>query len=131
MSQLNGQSRYNRYYAPTGLMVLRGPRGVPEKGSRWILADDHGYAETIYMEDDKAINPNTFYIENLEIKTQVRRKGHGRNLYFKVEQFAKNIGAEWIQIDSETEALGFWEKMGFNETGREFYGNKINMIKKI
>ena len=50
---------------------------------------------------------------------------------FKVEQFAKNIGAEWIQIDSETEALGFWEKMGFLETGREFYGNKINMIKKI
>jgi GNAT superfamily N-acetyltransferase len=112
-------------------MVLRGPRGVPEKGSRWILADDNGFAETLFMEDERAINPNTFYVENMEIKTQIRRKGHGRSLFLKIEQFAKNIGAEWIQIDSEIEALGFWEKMGFHETGREFYGNKINMIKKI
>jgi len=112
-------------------MVLRGPRSEPKKGSRWILADNHGYAETVYLEDQKAINSNTFYIENLEIKTQLRKKGYGRLLFSKIEQFAKNIGAKWIQIDSETEAVGFWEKMGFNETDKEVYSNKVNMVKKI
>jgi GNAT superfamily N-acetyltransferase len=112
-------------------MVLRGPVGEPKKGSRWILADSHGYAETVYLEDQKAINSNTFYIENLEIKTQQRKKGYGKILFSKIEQFAKNIGAEWIQIDSETDALGFWKKMGFKETEKEFYNNKVNMVKKI
>jgi ribosomal protein S18 acetylase RimI-like enzyme len=123
--------RYTRFYAPKNLMVLRGPRGEPKKGSRWILANNHGYAETVYLEDQKAINSNTFYIENLEIKTQQRKKGYGRTLFSKIEQFAKNIGAKWIQIDSESNAVGFWKKMGFTETEKEFYSNKVNMVKKI
>lgn len=125
------KKRYERFYAPKDLMVLRGTRGLPKKGSRLILADIHGYAEVYYMLDKEAINQNSLYIENLEVKSHERRKGYGRRLYHKIEQLAQNIGAEWIQIDSEPDAVNFWKKLGFMKTHKEFYGKKVNMIKKI
>lgn len=131
MSHLAIEKRHRRSYSPEGLMVLRGPGEHYDQGSRWVVGDRNGYAELLYMHDSRSFQKNALYIEHLAIKEPIRGRGHGRKLYKKVEAFARNIGAEYIQLDSEKEALGFWVKMGFMELDVVYYQNKIAMIKKI
>jgi len=123
--------RHQRSYSPPGLRVLRGPGDAYGKGARWMVADGHGFASVELMRDHSALHPDTMYIEHLEVSQENRDQGHGRGLFRKVEAFAANVGAEWLQIDSEAEAEGFWRRMGFQETGKVFYAGKVSMAKKI
>lgn len=123
--------RHRRSYSPDGLMVLRGPGESYGEGSAWTLGDEHGYAQVVLLPDSRAIHPETLYIENIEVKTDRRGRGHGRELYRKTQVFAVNVGAAWIQVDSEEEAVGFWVKMGFTETGLRFYAEKRSLVKRI
>lgn len=131
MSQFIVSERHRRSYSPSGLSVLRGPGEEYEAGSHWIVGDQHGYAEIRLMHDSKAYHYNTLYIENIVIKEPQRGHGYGRNLYQKIEEFARNINLEYIQIDSEQEANGFWHKMGFTDIDVIYYQNKTAMIKEI
>jgi len=130
-SDASGEARRRRSYTPEGLYVVKGPGESYGKGSVWVLGDEHGYLQAALLHDSQAIHPDTLYIENLEVKPGSRGRGHGKALYHKAERFAENIGAEWIQIDSETDAVGFWAEMGFKETGRLFYAGKTSMVKRI
>ncbi len=123
--------RRRRSYMPEGLFVITGPGESYGKGSLWILGDENGYVQAAFLRDKQAIHPDTLYIENIEVKPDLRGRGHGRALYLKAERFAENIGAEWIQVDSEAEAVGFWSEMGFTETDKLFYAGKTSMVKKI
>lgn len=111
--------------------MVKGPGESYGKGSVWVLGDDHGYVQATLLHDSRAIHPDTLYIENMEVKPDLRGRGLGRALYDKAERFAENVGAEWIQIDSEADAVGFWVEMGFRETGRLFYAGKKSMVKRI
>jgi len=126
-----GEARRRRSYTPEGLFVITGPGESYGKGSAWMLGGEHGYLQVALLHDSEAIHPDTLYIENMEVKAGLRGRGHGKALYHKAERFAENIGAKWIQIDSEAEAVGFWAEMGFKETGRLFYGGKTSMVKRI
>ncbi len=123
--------RHMRSYAPAGLMVLRGPGEDFGKGSHWVVGSMHGYAEVILMKDRDAIHQDTFYVEHIVVKEQERGNGYGKALYALVEEFARNVGAEWIQIDSEPEAVGFWRKMDYTELDRVFYKDKTAMVKRL
>ena len=123
--------RYLRSYSPEGLMVLRGPGESYGEGSTWMVADEHGHAQVTLLPGSEAAHSGTLYVENLEVLEGARGGGHGRALYLKTERFAENVGAEWVQIDSEEEAVGFWARMGFEETGLRFYAGKRSMVKKI
>lgn len=123
--------RHMRSYSPMGLLVLRGPKEEYGKGSHWVVGDEHGYAEVILMKDRNAVHSDTFYIEHIVIREQERGKGYGRTLYAKVEEFARNVGTEWMQIDSEPETVGFWKKMSYTELDRVFYKDKTAMVKRI
>ena len=123
--------RHRRPYSPPGLRVLGGPGNTYEKGARWLIADDHGFASVELMRDQSALHPDTMYIEHLEVGEGERGRGHGRSLLEKVEAFAANVGARWLQIDSEAEAAGFWLRMGFQETGEVLYAGKVSMVKRI
>lgn len=125
------KARHRRSYSPDGLMVLRGPRDDYGPGSHWIVGDEFGYAEIILMDDSKAYQPNTLYIENIVIKENQRGNGYGRTLHKKIESFARNIGVAFIQIDSEAEAVGFWEKMNYKKIDAVYYQNKTGMIKPV
>jgi ribosomal protein S18 acetylase RimI-like enzyme len=125
------KSRHQRSYSPDGLMVFRGPDEDYGPGSHWIVGDEFGYAEIMWMDDSKAYQPNTMYIENIVIKEPKRGQGHGRTLYAKIEDFARNLGVNYIQIDSEAEALGFWEKMNYKKIDAVYYQNKTAMIKQV
>ena len=123
--------RHLRSYAPDDLFVFRGPKEDYGKGSHWVVGDEYGYAEVILMRDSDAIQPDTFYIEHIVIKKKERGNGYGRTLYLKVEEFARNVGAGWMQIDSEQEAVGFWRKMEYTELDRVFYKDKTAMVKRL
>jgi ribosomal protein S18 acetylase RimI-like enzyme len=129
--QKTAEARRLRPYAPEGLMVLRGPGERYGEGSRWTLADGHGFAEVELMRGSESLRPGTLYVENLEVKREDRGMGHGEALFLRVQGFARNVGALWMQIDSERDAVGFWLRVGFEETGRTFYGGKVSMIKRV
>ncbi len=130
-SDARGEGRRRRSYTPDGLIVVKGPGESYGKGSIWVLGDEHGCLQAVLLHDSRALHPDTLYIENMEVKPDRRGRGHGRALYRKAERFAENVGAEWMQIDSEADAVGFWAKMGFRETGRLFYAGKTSMVKRI
>ena len=96
-----------------------------------MVGDEHGYAELRLMNDSKAYTPNSLYIENIIIKEPLRVRGYGKELYQKIERFAQNIGADFIQIDSESDVIGFWRKMGFKELDIVYYQNKTAMNMKL
>lgn len=129
--QKRGEARRRRSYTPEGLIVVKGPGESYGKGSIWALGDENGYLQATLLHDSQAIHPDTLYIENMEVKPDRRGRGHGRALYLKAERFAENVGVEWIQIDSEADAVGFWSEMGFKETGRLFYAGKTSMVKRV
>ncbi len=128
---MKASERHTRTYSPEGLMVLRGPKEEYGKGSHWVVGNEHGYAEIILMKDRGALHPDTLYIEHIVIKEQERGNGYGRTLYALVEEFARNVGAVWIQIDSEPEAVGFWRKMDYTELEKVFYKDKTAMVKRL
>lgn len=131
IEKVSQSRRHQRPYSPPGLRVLRGPGESYEKGARWMIADGHGFASVELMRDQSALHPDTMYIEHLEVSLGDRCQGQGRGLFRKVEVFAANVGAEWLQIDSEADAAGFWQRMGFQDTGKVFYGGKVSMVKRV
>jgi len=124
-------NRHQRSYSPKALRVLRGPGEKYGERSHWVVCDDAGYAELYLMPDSEAYYENTLYVENLVVKEGFRGRGFGRRLCHKIELFAKNIGVEYIQLDSERESYGFWRKMGYREIDEVYYQNKIAMIKRL
>ena len=130
MSQFIVRKRHRRSYAPEGLMVLRGPKENFKPGSHWVVADENGHAELVLMDDARAYQKNTLYIENIVIKEPRRRKGHGRRLYHKIEVFARKLGVDYLQLDSENDVIDFWRKMGFKEIDLIYYKEKTAMIKE-
>lgn len=131
MSQFTISERHQRSYSPLGLMVLSGPGEEYKAGSHWMVGDQNGYAEIRLMHDSKAYMKNTLYVEHLVIKEDRRRRGYGSMLFRKIEAMARNLGVDYVQLDSESDAVGFWYKMGFTALDVIYYQNKTAMIKEI
>jgi GNAT superfamily N-acetyltransferase len=112
-------------------MILRGPGEDYGPGSHWVVGDQHGFAEVKLMHDSMAYNKNTMYIDHIAIREDQRGKGFGRLLFKKTEKFARNLGVDYIQLDSESEAVGFWKKMGFKKLDVVYYKEKTAMIKRV
>jgi GNAT superfamily N-acetyltransferase len=123
--------RYSRSYTPEGLRVLRGAGEDFKKGDYWMVDNDHGYAEVQLMKKRDSYHPESFYIEHIVINKAERGNGYGKELYLLVEEMAKKLGSNWIQIDSETEAVGFWIKMGYTRLDKLYYKDKTAMVKRL
>jgi ribosomal protein S18 acetylase RimI-like enzyme len=112
-------------------MVIKGPGEEFGPGSHWVLGDLNGFAEVSYLTSPMMKQKNTLYIENMSIKESLRGRGLGRLLYLKIEEFARNIGTECIQLDSEPNSVFFWKKMGFKKIDVAYFKNKVAMFKLI
>ena len=123
--------RHSRSYTPEGLKVLRGAGEEYKAGDYWIVGNDHGYAEVQLMKKRDAYHPESFYIEHIVIKEAERGNGFGKILYLLVEEMARKLGSKWIQIDSEPEAVGFWDKMGYTRLEKVYYKDKTAMVKRL
>ncbi len=96
-----------------------------------MVGDQNGYAEIRLMHDSKAYMKNTLYVEHIVVKENKRGVGNGSLLFRKIEAMARNIGVDYVQLDSESDAVGFWYKMGFTALDVIYYQNKTAMIKEI
>ena len=131
MSQFTVRKRHRRSYSPEGLMSLRGPKEDYKPGSHWVVGNHHGYAEVQLMKKRDSYHPESFYIEQIVINESDRGKGYGKSLYLLVEEMARKLGSKWIQVDSEPEAVGFWDKMGYTKLDKVYYKDKTAMVKKL
>ena len=123
--------RHSRSYTPEGLKVLRGAGEEYKAGDYWMVGNDHGYAEVQLMKKRDSYHSESFYIEHIVINKEERGNWYGKNLYLLVEEMARRLGSKWIQIDSEPEAVGFWDKMGYTKLEKVYYKDKTAMVKRL
>jgi ribosomal protein S18 acetylase RimI-like enzyme len=63
------------------------------------------------------------HVFGLFVRPEARRRGIGTLMLQAVARVAREHGARWIVVDLELgneEALRFYERLGFEETGRRF-----------
>ena len=66
----------------------------------------------LYVEDDKAS------LEHLWVLPEYMGKGVGRKLFEHALSRCKEIGAKILEIESDPNALGFYERMGAKKVGQ-------------
>ena len=96
-----------------------------------MVGNDHGYAEVQLMKKRDSYHSESFYIEHIVINKEERGNWYGKNLYLLVEEMARRLGSKWIQIDSEPEAVGYWDKMGYTKLEKVYYKDKTAMVKRL
>jgi GNAT superfamily N-acetyltransferase len=112
-------------------MVIKGPGENFGPGSHWTLGDLYGFAKVTLMNQALIYQQNTLYIEHMAIKKSLRGRGFGGLLYRKIEEFARNIGAQFVQLDSEPDSVLFWLKMGFKKMDVIYFKDKVAMVKSV
>ena len=97
------QSNENRKYNPT----------TEAKVDAFSETDDIGYPDSHLGLQVR--------IDNIVVPKSKRSKGIGTKEFNSIVKWAKSIGAEQIIIESERDAIPFWEKMGFeiNDQGSD------------
>ena len=76
-----------------------------------------------------------FQIRGMAVLENQRKKDFGKKLLIHCEKECRNQDANLIWFNARTEAVGFYEKMGYQKTGTPFeipdVGEHIIMLKKI
>ena len=65
--------------------------------------------------------PGGVELKKLYLDSDVRGRGHAREIAGLIEEYAVAVGAPWIELWSDTRFLaahGFYEKCGYRRTGR-------------
>jgi len=64
-------------------------------------------------------------IERVCILKEYRNAGYGKFLMGYLIEYIKSLGYKEIQLASQTRAIGFYEKLGFQKYGNEFLDANI------
>jgi GNAT superfamily N-acetyltransferase len=56
------------------------------------------------------------FLLDTTVRTDMRRRGIGRELVRRAEELAREGGAEWLHVDFEARLRAFYEKCGFRGT---------------
>ena len=115
------------------LRVIFGPRRHLAMGETpsWMVETDYGEAILNIIPEEESVHSDTLYIEDFRIKLDFRGSGHGTKLFQEVENFAKRVGADWLELNSVPTAIDFWHKMGFRLTEEVLSGLRPTMIKQV
>lgn len=80
------------------------------------------------------VNGRFLHVGRVAVKSHLRNKGYGKQLFEHIEQYAKSIKVSAIELGAIETAVGFYEKAGFHTVG-DFYSEAgwphINMVKNI
>ncbi|PNZ24625.1 acetyltransferase [Staphylococcus petrasii] len=68
-------------------------------------------------------------IERVAILKEYRKYGYGHALMTATERFAKEQGHHRLVLNAQTQAQGFYEKLGYTSTGEIFLEENIEHIK--
>lgn len=78
---------------------------------------------------------NQFQIRGMAVLENHQKKDIGKTLLIHCEEVCSNKDVDLIWFNARTEAIGFYEKMGYQKTGTPFeipdVGKHIIMLKKI
>ncbi|API89125.1 GNAT family N-acetyltransferase [Marinilactibacillus sp. 15R] len=78
--------------------------------------------------------PHIFKIQRVAVIRDARKTGSGKKLMEELEQYIRSKDAEIMILDSQDQAIPFYEKSGFSVEGEGFMDAGIphhRMVKKI
>lgn len=80
-----------------------------------------GSGDSKNSEDSKdSAHPLTWQVERVATLTRFRGRGYGRMLVERVLEEARRLGIREVTLHSQVQAVGFYEKLGFEAYGPEF-----------
>ena len=106
--------------------ILRKPLGLCF--TKEELEKEKDYLLIGAFEDDKMLaccmlveeNPKTVRLRQMAVLNDLQGKGIGKALMIFAENLARDRGYQKITMHARKNAIGFYEKMGYTKTGREF-----------
>lgn len=108
------------------MQILRKPLGL--QFSNEDLEKEKENLLIAAYEDDEMLgccmlvqaNPDTVQLRQMAVKAGLQGKGIGRVLMQFAENIARDRGNKKIMMHARKNAIGFYEKLGYNTTGEEF-----------
>lgn len=101
------------------------------------LIDDEATHIVLFL-NNVPIGTGRFFIENDEhhvgrvaILKNYRNKGYGSIILKKLENKIRTLGGNKIVLSSQKQAIGFYKKLGYIETGNFYFEEKCPHIKMI
>lgn len=74
---------------------------------------------------------NAAKVERVAILKPYRKDGYGKTMMHAIERFAKDKGYNQLVLNAQVQAQGFYEKLGYIQTGPVFIEENIDHIKCI
>ena len=68
-------------------------------------------------------------VERVAILKPYRKDGYGKTMMHAIERFAKDKGYNQLVLNAQVQAQGFYEKLGYIQTGPVFIEENIDHIK--
>lgn len=120
--------------------ILRKPLGL--SFSEDELEEEKDNLLIAAYEDDRMLGccmlveeaPDTVRLRQMAVKNDLQGKGIGRALMQFAENLARDRGYKRLTMHARKNAVGFYEKMGYNTSGDEFFEVTIphyNMEKNL
>ena len=104
------------------------------QGTRYIVLLDDGYpvATCRFYE----LSENSVMLGRLVVLPEYRGQGLGRKTITEAERWISELGFSSVRIESRTEAVGFYERLGYKKTDDEEVFNRgtfdcITMTKEL
>ncbi|AKC76631.1 MULTISPECIES: GNAT family N-acetyltransferase [Staphylococcus] len=72
---------------------------------------------------------NAAKVERVAILKPYRKDGYGKTMMHAIERFAKDKGYNQLVLNAQVQAQGFYEKLGYIQTGPVFIEENIDHIK--
>ena len=88
-----------------------------EENESWV-AEINGVSVAFYTLLEKDRNA---WIENLWVSPELIGKGVGKSLFFHALELSRQRGFLKLQLESDPNAVGFYEKMGMYKIGERRY----------
>lgn len=89
----------------------------------FVLYDDNGQAAATCRLFKKG-NGNV-KLQRMAVLKEFRKQGLGKQIMQAAEKYAEDNQFEWIFLDAQTHALGFYQNLGYQEFGDEFLDANI------
>ena len=91
-----------------------------------------GYDKNMYLLHVRDLDLiTTQKVERVAILKPYRKDGYGKTMMHAIERFAKDKGYNQLVLNAQVQAQGFYEKLGYIQTGPVFIEENIDHIKCI
>ena len=90
-----------------------------------------GYDKNMYLLHVRDLDLITTQKERVAILKPYRKDGYGKTMMHAIERFAKDKGYNQLVLNAQVQAQGFYEKLGYIQTGPVFIEENIDHIKCI